>query len=650
MRRHLLRSIIVLVTTCLAVLLMAGSAAGLATGSGGWQWQNPLPQGNDYSAGYFLNATHGWLVGGGDIFHTTNGGLTLTVQARHGVTFKAITFVGARHGWAVGYPTAKGKAVIYRTVNGGATWLRAPLARVGGVDQVSFATTATGWATCGNAALHTTDGGRHWTVHVMARHDRLIAVQTLSARVAWVTAGSDTLLRTTNGGATWKRLHTGVATHLGLIHFASPARGWVAGQGKIVHTTDGGAHWTVQLAIQATITALSFADSRDGWATAGGALYRTTDGGAHWVQQTTAPVAAWAFALKAPGSVVLAGPVYGGSGGVASTSDAGVTWRQTTRTPAGSADLAALQFSDATTGWAAGSGGEIIRTSDGGSTWTAQASGTTADLHGVRFVDATNGWAVGGQGVIVNSTDGGADWTAQTSGVTDDLLGVSFANATNGWVVGHSAYSYFLPTTAVILATTDGGAHWATQTAPLPAADAELTDVVFADATHGWAVGAILGDEGTNASVILATTNGGATWTRQLTYHPPVLENQPGAVLTAIACSDARHLVAVGTDDSGCEVFRTANGGATWTGLSRAAKASLGFFDLSDVVLASATRGWAVGDGTIAETTNGGATWTRQSVGVGVGLDALSFVSLTHGWVAGQNASILTTTTAGNAP
>jgi len=86
MRRHLLRSGVVLAASCLAVLVLGGTASAISTGNGGWRWQNPLPQGDSYASGWFVDARHGWLVSGGDIFHTSTGGATLTVQARHNVT------------------------------------------------------------------------------------------------------------------------------------------------------------------------------------------------------------------------------------------------------------------------------------------------------------------------------------------------------------------------------------------------------------------------------------------------------------------------------------------------------------------------------------------------------------------------------------
>ena len=57
MPRHLLRlGSVAAAATCLVLLLTTGAAAALSAGNGGWRWQNPLPQGGDYTAGYFLES------------------------------------------------------------------------------------------------------------------------------------------------------------------------------------------------------------------------------------------------------------------------------------------------------------------------------------------------------------------------------------------------------------------------------------------------------------------------------------------------------------------------------------------------------------------------------------------------------------------
>ena len=90
--------------------------------------------------------------------------------------------------------------------------------------------------------------------------------------------------------------------------------------------------------------------------------------------------------------------------------------------------LNAVAVLDSDTVTVVGAAGTILRTTDGGATWTLQTSGTTNALNAVSFVDAKTGTAVGVRGTIVRTTDGGATWTPQTSGTTETLNGVSFVD------------------------------------------------------------------------------------------------------------------------------------------------------------------------------------------------------------------------------
>jgi hypothetical protein len=133
-----------------------------------------------------------------------------------------------------------------------------------------------------------------------------------------------------------------------------------------------------------------------------------------------------------------------------------------------------------------------------------------------------------------------------------------------------------------------------------------LESVSCADATHVWAVG--------TGGAILATTNGGATWSPQT--------SGTGADLWAATFADSTHGWAVGWDDSsgsvGGVILATGDGGATWT------KQASGRDEwLNGVAFADATHGWAVGRnittgvGSILATDDGGVTWAVQKTGVG---------------------------------
>jgi hypothetical protein len=154
-----------------------------------------------------------------------------------------------------------------------------------------------------------------------------------------------------------------------------------------------------------------------------------------------------------------------------------------------SLDLAAGAFADAPHAWAVGAGGTILKTADGGATWTAQTSGVSGDLSAVACADATHAIAVGAGGTILVTTDGGATWTAQTSGATRDLLGTGYGDATHIWASGAAG---------TVLRSEDGGVRW---TAQSTGSAADLAAVAFADPGHGVAVGA--------AGTILVTASGG---------------------------------------------------------------------------------------------------------------------------------------------
>src|SRR5581483_3777188 len=95
-------------------------------------------------------------------------------------------------------------------------------------------------------------------------------------------------------------------------------------------------------------------------------------------------------------------------------------------------NLRGASFVDANTGTVVGEYGTIVRTTDGGNSWTIQANDTTQTLWDVSFTDVSHGTAVGEGGTIVTTTDGGANWVTQPSGTTLQLRGVSFTDASNG--------------------------------------------------------------------------------------------------------------------------------------------------------------------------------------------------------------------------
>jgi len=288
-------------------------------------------------------------------------------------------------------------------------------------------------------------------------------------------------------------------------------------------------------------------------------------------------------------------------------------------------------FTDANTGTIVGGGGTILRTTNGGATWTAQSSGTTQDLQNVFFTDANTGTVVGSGGTILRTTNGGENWIPQFSGTNHFLSSVFFTDANTGTAVGGFSNPWWF-SEGTILRTTDGGVTWTAQSSGTTDI---LQGVFFADANTGTAVG---------FSTVLQTTDGGVTWTTQSS-------GTAGGLGMFFTDANTGTIVS-----GGGTILRTTNGGATWT-----AQSSGTTQDLQSVFFTDANTGTAVGgvygeapDSAILRTTDGGTTWTRQYVNSYeclacwyAPLFSVFFTDANTGTVVGELSTILRTTDGG---
>ena len=113
-----------------------------------------------------------------------------------------------------------------------------------------------------------------------------------------------------------------------------------------------------------------------------------------------------------------------------------------------------VSFVNADTGFVVGGYGTILHTTNGGTNWVIQSSGTMKWLRGVSASGPNTATAVGDSGIILHTTNGGAVWEPQSSGTVHNLRALSFIDADTGTVVGDSG---------TILHTTNGGAEWKSQ-------------------------------------------------------------------------------------------------------------------------------------------------------------------------------------------
>lgn len=309
-----------------------------------------------------------------------------------------------------------------------------------------------------------------------------------------------------------------------------------------------------------------------------------------------------------------------------------------------------VDFADAERGWAVGSrttatpagatkglpaDGMILRTSDGGGTWSVQATDAWPAFDAVAFADARTGWVVGGH-MVLRTTDGGTTWQQQDLGpATGSFHDVEAVDPNTAWVVSNAVerskdttnpYTMkpALEATATVYRTTDGGATWDRTRI---ATDESIADIEFSDATHGWLAvdrqtkpepgweGRILGGGFVwpDRWRILRTTDGGATWD---------FRRDGAGRLWHVAAPTQAEVHAVGEPhESGSDigigrVFSVLATEATpawvqvWLPVKRIRTLGIDFADRQ--------KGWVTGDadnqGVLLRTTDGGTTWNRMVV------------------------------------
>ena len=251
-----------------------------------------------------------------------------------------------------------------------------------------------------------------------------------------------------------------------------------------------------------------------------------------WSLGTTDDIQAIDMVTSKIGYVVTAGKAQTDKAAVLKTVDGGQTW--TRKLTTGVDVLTAVKFRSKSLGWVAGRGGTVLETTNGGKTWTKLKTKTTQTLYALSFPSDKVGYAVGSGGVIIKTVNAGKTWTAQKSGTAEGLFGVDFVTTKIGWVAGGDTAGYCVKTT--------NGKKWVAQGSSLP----PLAAVDFANASTGW----VLGFEGSWPNLngrIIKVTGGGATWTDQSATVDP---SPPDYALVALKVVDALHAYAGGESEA----------------------------------------------------------------------------------------------------
>jgi photosystem II stability/assembly factor-like uncharacterized protein len=324
---------------------------------------------------------------------------------------------------------------VLKSADGGATWrvasdgLTDPAVRALAVDRQTPSTVYAGTA---SGLFKSVDGASHWVPagfqDVAHRSVNAIAVDSTMPQVVYA-ATSAGLYRSLDGAQSWSAIGFGT--------FVSNDVAVDPGSPGVVY--------------------FSGTDAAGG----GSGVYRSVDAGATWTRIRAAPVDFDFDVFISPGRVYVdpggSGRIYVtfGGDGVVTSQDAGATWSTLPVPVAVIPGLAAfaVDVANANTLYLGTSDGKLLRSADGGQSWTdtsatlqAGGVGIVASIRGTVFVGATNGR-------FFESTDAGATWKAADLGVRRVSAGPLVVDATAPSTIYTSA-------DGVLLKTVDAGATW----------------------------------------------------------------------------------------------------------------------------------------------------------------------------------------------
>ncbi len=264
-------------------------------------------------------------------------------------------------------------------------------------------------------------------------------------------------------------------------------------------------------------------------------------------------------------------------------------------------------FSDESTGWLIDHFGVLLKSIDGGLSWSLAKNFESIKLSSIKFVTSDVGFIAGGwdakdgknfQCFVGRTRDAGKTWedvSPRARGTrTCHLWDVHFVDADLGWAVGVSQRPNDPLERGIVFRTVDGGRSWKQIDKGV-----ENAGVIFAVEFVSRSTGFAASNTG-----VWKTTDGGESWV--LVYESKAEQ------LFDVALTD-REVWAVGSNGT---IVSSKDSGKTW---NRALlPADLAEFWFAKIAADPSGRLWVLGgisgESAVITSSNGGRSWTRETV------------------------------------
>ncbi len=291
-------------------------------------------------------------------------------------------------------------------------------------------------------------------------------------------------------------------------------------------------------------------------------------------------------------------------------SAAAAQWRkQTIDTKAGLRGLAVVGERVV---WASGTGGTVLRTVDGGSSWTVikVPDADKLDFRDIEAFDAETAYVLsignGDASRIYKTTDGGKSWRLQFTNADPKAFfdSLAFWDRDNGIAMSDPVDGFYR-----LIATSDGGRTWTrleTEKMP-PAKEGEAAFAASGTCLVAQGKSNVFLVSGGQDARVFRSEDRGASWRVAST---PIVKGAPGSGIFSLAMHDAKRGVIVGgnyerPDEAADNLAFTVDRGNTWTpgeGLS-GYRSGVAYVDKKTIL--------AVGSSGSDISRDGGRTWTN---------------------------------------
>ena len=257
--------------------------------------------------------------------------------------------------------------------------------------------------------------------------------------------------------------------------------------------------------------------------------------------------------------------------------------------------------------------------------WVKIPSPVNKTLRNLSFIDEQTGWAAGEGGTIIHTSNGGIDWIVQNSEVQTFIVDIFFINENFGWAI---TFKDTFPFGTILLRTTNGGDSWIAE--DFPDGNAFMNTIFFFDSLNGWIGG----------TYIAGTTDGGATWVKA-DVDSSMISGLP--IYNFNFYSRQFGYASGGYLDLAGVIWRTTNSGESWsaTGVSPDQVFDLYIIDSLNAIGLSGDPEGFFGTGKI-NTSDAGTSWIYHEMALSGLSFAIDFRTDMEGWSASGYKFLLT--------